>query len=216
MTNDENPRAGRPPHLALRIVLLLFAFTEFINAVFDLPRLQEPALPSTPAQHFVDAVAATRIVLAPLITAAAFVFTIAGTLPRAVVAFAALIFVKAAASLALFATGLFGVPSGLDGMYWVLLRYVYPLMAICSPRASQARRPAQRRGRAGADADRHRLALLDHAVCRDRHRSRLSGGVADGGRLERSRQPAQAEMPTTTRQATQATATPFQRTAPSA
>ena len=132
MTNDENPRAGRPPHLALRIVLLLFAFTEFINAVFDLPRLQEPALPSTPAQHFVDAVAATRIVLAPLIAAAAFVFTIAGNLPRAVVAFAALIFVKAAASLALFATGLFGVPSGLDGMYWVLLRYVYPLMATAA------------------------------------------------------------------------------------
>ena len=106
MTDDENLSARRPPHLPLRIVLLLFSFTEFINAVFDLPRLQEPA--STPAQHFVDAVAATRIVLAPLITAAAFVFTIAGTLPRAVVAFAALIFVKAAASLALFATGCSG------------------------------------------------------------------------------------------------------------
>jgi hypothetical protein len=130
--NDEIPSARRPPHLALRIVLLLFSFTEFINAVFDLPRLQESAVASTPALHFVDAVAATRIVLAPLITAAAFVFTIAGNLPRAVVAFAALIFVKAAASLAWFATGLFTVPSGLDGVYWVLLRYVYPLMAIAA------------------------------------------------------------------------------------
>jgi hypothetical protein len=128
--NDENLSARRPPHLPLRIVLLLFSFTEFINAVFDLPRLQESAVASTPALRFVDAVAATRIVLAPLITAAAFVFTIAGKIPRAVVAFAALIFVKAAASLAWFATGLFTVPSGLDAAYWVLLRYVYPLMAI--------------------------------------------------------------------------------------
>jgi hypothetical protein len=129
---DENLSSHRPPHLPHRIILLVFSFIEFLNAVFDLPVLQGSAVASTPALRFVDTMTATRIVLAPLITATAFVFTIAGNLPRAAVAFAALILVKAAAALSWLATGVLTVPANLDGAYWVLLRSIYPLMAIAA------------------------------------------------------------------------------------
>jgi hypothetical protein len=129
-THDDNLSSHRLPHLPLRIILLVFSFTEFLNAVFDLPVLQGSKVAVTSALRFVDTMTATRIALAPLITATAFVFTIAGNLPRAVMAFAVLILVKAAAALAWLATGVLEVPANLDGAYWVLLRSVYPLMAI--------------------------------------------------------------------------------------
>ena len=74
-----------------------------------------------------------RTVLAPLIAGAAFVFALAGMLPRAIAAMAALLLVKACAALAwAFALRGSSVPLDFLGAQILAPRYVYPLLAIAA------------------------------------------------------------------------------------
>jgi hypothetical protein len=125
--------ATRPPHLALRIALLLFSISELLAALIDLPSLQSVHPHPTPGWRFASYVSDTRTVLAPLIAGMAFGFAVAGMLPRAIMAMAALILVRAFAGLAwAFALRGSSLPLDLLSAQTLATRYVYPVLAVAA------------------------------------------------------------------------------------
>jgi len=125
--------ASRRTERALRAFLILFSISELLSALSDLPSLQIAHPTPTPGWRFAGFVSDTRTVLAPLIAGAAFLFAVAGTLPHAVVAMAALILVKAFAALAwVVAMRDPSVPLDFFGAQMFAVRYVYPVLAVAA------------------------------------------------------------------------------------
>jgi hypothetical protein len=133
MTASTDIPATRPPHLTLRIVLILFSISELLAALIDLPSLQIAHPTPTPEWRFAGFVSDTRTVLAPLIAGTAFAFAVAGMLPRAIMAMAALILVRAFAKLAwAFALRGSSLPLDLLSARILATRYVYPVLAVAA------------------------------------------------------------------------------------
>jgi hypothetical protein len=133
MTASTDIPATRPRHLTLRIVLILFSISKLLSALIDLPSLQIVHTHPTPGWRFASHVSDTRTVLAPLIAGTAFVFAVAGMLPRAIMAMAALILVRALAELAwVYALRGASLPLDLLSAQILATRYVYPMLAVAA------------------------------------------------------------------------------------
>lgn len=117
----------------LLVLLILFSTSELLSALTDLPSLQIDHTHPLPGWRFASFVSDARTVLAPLIAGAVLAFALWGMLPRAIVAMAALLLVKACAALA-WAFALRGSSVPLDFLSVQILapRYVYPLLAIAA------------------------------------------------------------------------------------
>jgi hypothetical protein len=124
---------SRPPYLALRIFLFLFALSEFLSGLIDLPSLQNLNPNPTTGWHVAGYISDARTVLVPAIAAAAFGFALMGMLSRSVAAMAALLLVKAFAAIA-WAIALWGATVPLDVYSVPILapRYVYPLLGVAA------------------------------------------------------------------------------------
>jgi hypothetical protein len=122
-----------PPHLALRIFLILFSLSEFLSALTDLPSLQIPNSTPTTGWRVAGYISDARTVLAPAIAAAAFGFTLVGMLSRGVATMAALLLVQAFVATA-WAIALWGATVPLDVASVPILapRYVYPLLGVAA------------------------------------------------------------------------------------
>ncbi len=125
--------ASRRTDRALRALLILFSISELLSALIDLPSLQTVHTHPTPGWRFASYVSDTRTVLAPLIAGTAFVFAVAGMLPRAIMAMAALILVRAFAGLAwVFALRGASLPLDLLSAQILATCYVYPVLALAA------------------------------------------------------------------------------------
>ena len=129
MTADQiTPQGGEPPAW-LRLGLIAVAIIETIGGLSSVPVLfsEGPA--------FTGWAFAVRIVLVPLLAIAALVFALMGRLPRAIMAMAALVL---ATWLAEEITSFLHPPkspvsgAGVLGVYAVLQRFVYPVIAIAA------------------------------------------------------------------------------------
>jgi hypothetical protein len=124
---------SRPPHLALRIFLLLFSLSEFLSVLPDLSLLQIPHSNPTIGWQLADSITQARRVLAPAIAAAAFGFALVGMLSRAVATMAVLLLVWAFDAIA-WALALWGntLPLDLASVPILAPRYVYPLLGVAA------------------------------------------------------------------------------------
>jgi hypothetical protein len=117
----------------LRVLLVLFSISELLAALIDLPAIQSGHPHPTPWWRLASYASDARTVLAPLIAGTAFVFALAGRLPRAIVAMAALILVRAVAELAwAFALRGSSLPLDLLSAHVLATRYVYPVLAVAA------------------------------------------------------------------------------------
>jgi hypothetical protein len=125
--------ASRRTDSALRVFLVLFSISELLSALANLPSLQTVHTHPTPGWRFASYASDTRTVLAPLIAGTAFVFAVAGMLPRAIMAMAALILVRAFAELAwVYALSGSSLPLDLLSAQILATRYVYPVLAVAA------------------------------------------------------------------------------------
>jgi hypothetical protein len=117
----------------LLVLLILFSVSELLSALIDLPSLQIAHATPTLGWRFASFVSDTRTVLAPLIAGTAFVFAVAGMLPRAIVAMAVLILVKGFDALA-WVVAMRNASVALDflGARMFAVRYVYPALAVAA------------------------------------------------------------------------------------
>lgn len=125
--------ASRRTDRALQVFLILFSISQLLSALIDLPSLQTAHPTPTLGWRVAGFVSDTRTVLAPLIAGAAFILAVAGMLPRAIVAMAVLILVRAFDALA-WVVAIRDASVALDffGAHMFATRYVYPVLAVAA------------------------------------------------------------------------------------
>jgi hypothetical protein len=117
----------------LRIFLILFSLSEFISAIADLPLLQIPHFTSTASGRIAGYISDARVVLTPVVAAAALAFTLARMLSRSVAAMAVLLLIKALAAIAsAIALGSGTPPLDVYSVPILAPLYVYPLLGLAA------------------------------------------------------------------------------------